>query len=230
MIQHLHREIENLKKKIIQEATLVEENLRESIKALLERDGELARRIVKRDDIIDEMEVEVEEDCLKIFALYQPVAIDLRYIVAFLKLNNDLERIGDLTANIAARAASLSVQDILEIPSQIPEMAVITQKMLKNSLDALIDLDGEKATEVMAEDDRVDTLHESMYHVIGEHMQESPERISQWMEILAISRYLERIADHCTNIAEDVEYMLSGEIHRHESELSENTETLLNTS
>ncbi len=217
MVQHLHREIENLKKKIIKEATLVEDNLRDSIKALLNRDNNLANKIVARDDDIDEMEVEVEEDCLKIFALYQPVAVDLRYLIAFLKLNNDLERIGDLTANIASRAASLAVQDIIHIPRQIPEMAEITQKMLKNSLDALIDLDGDKAANVLAEDDIVDTLHESMYSVIGEFIRENPDKVSLWMEVLAISRYLERIADHCTNIAEDVEYMLSGEIQRHHS-------------
>lgn len=218
MVQHLHREIENLKKKLIQEATLVEDNLRESIKALINRDDILAKKIIARDDVIDEMEVEVEEECLKIFALYQPVAVDLRYLVAFLKLNNDLERIGDLTANIAARAASLAVQDVVEIPSQIPRMAEITQKMLKNSLDALVDLDGEKAADVLAEDDIVDTLHESMYAVIGDEIKEDPVRVSQWMEVLAISRYLERIADHCTNIAEDVEYMLSGRIQRHHFE------------
>ncbi|MCF6238191.1 MAG: phosphate signaling complex protein PhoU [Candidatus Marinimicrobia bacterium] len=218
MVQHLHREIELLKKKIIQEATLVEENLRESIKALLERDADLAQRIMARDTVIDAMEVEVEEDCLKIFALYQPVAIDLRYLVAFLKLNNDLERIGDLTANIAARAASLATQDIMQIPDEIPEMARITQQMLKNSLDALVDLDGEKAAEVLAEDDQVDVLHEAMYSVIGSFMQQDPEHVSLWLEILAVSRYLERIADHCTNIAEDVDYLLSGQINRHQSE------------
>lgn len=216
MVQHLHREIEGLKKQVILEATSVEENLRDSIRALMTRDLELAQELIKRDDLIDQMEVEVEEECLKIFALYQPVAIDLRYIVAFLKLNNDLERIGDLATNIAARAASLAVKEQLAIPPEIPEMSDLVQKMVKISLDALVDLDDDKAKQVLAMDDTIDTLHEEMYGIIGERIKSSPDLVHIWMEVMAISRYLERIADHCTNIAEDVEYMLSGRIHRHQ--------------
>lgn len=216
-MQHLHREIENLKKEIIREAGLVETNLRDSVKALMTRDHDLAVEIVSRDKIIDELEVEVEEECLKIFALYQPVAVDLRYLVAFLKLNNDLERIGDLAANIADRAASLAVADVLDIPAQIPKMSELVQKMLKDSLDALVDLDGEKAKAVLLEDDDVDDLHHSMYAVIGNKIKGDPQNVEVWMEVLAISRYLERIADHCTNIAEDVEYMVHGQIQRHQS-------------
>ena len=215
MIQHLHREIEGLKQQLVVEASSIEENLRDSIRALMDRDLELAKATVERDNLIDEMEVEVEEECLKIFALYQPVAIDLRYIVAFLKLNNDLERIGDLATNIAARAASLAIKEPLRIPSQIPDMSEIVQKMLKISLDALVDLDGEKARVVIEMDDRVDSIHVSMYDIIGNKIKAFPENVHIWMEILAVSRYLERIADHCTNIAEDVEYMLTGQIHRH---------------
>ncbi len=216
-MQHLHREIENLKKEIIRESGLVETNLRDSIKALMTRDHDLATKIVARDKIIDELEVEVEEECLKIFALYQPVAVDLRYLVAFLKLNNDLERIGDLATNIADRAASLALKDLLVIPDQIPKMSELVQKMLKDSLDALVDLDGEKARDVLLQDDEVDNLHHSMYAVIGNEIKHNPENVEAWMEILAISRYLERIADHCTNIAEDVEYMVDGRIQRHRS-------------
>ena len=217
MMQHLHREIESLKKEIIREAGLVETNLRDSIKALMTRDHALATETVARDSIIDDLEVEVEEECLKIFALYQPVAVDLRYLVAFLKLNNDLERIGDLAANIADRAASLAVKDLLVIPDQIPKMSELVQKMLKDSLDALVDLDGEKARDVLLQDDDVDDLHHSMYAVVGNEIKGDPENVEAWMEILAISRYLERIADHCTNIAEDVEYMVNGRIQRHQS-------------
>ncbi|NQV48886.1 MAG: phosphate signaling complex protein PhoU [Candidatus Marinimicrobia bacterium] len=215
MMQHLHREIEYLKKEIIRESGLVETNLRESVKALMTRDLELAQEIAARDHIIDALEVEVEEECLKIFALYQPVAVDLRYLVAFLKLNNDLERIGDLATNIAERAVSLAVKDRLDIPAEIPRMSELVQKMLKDTLDALVDLDSKKAKSVIREDDSVDSLHHSMYQIVGDKIQADPEHVGNWLEILAVSRYLERIADHCTNIAEDVEYMLSGRIQRH---------------
>jgi phosphate transport system protein len=213
---HLHREIEGLKKQVIIEATMIEENLRDAIRALLERDHEAAKDIINRDDVIDQMEVEIEEECLKIFALYQPVAIDLRYIVAFMKLNNDLERIGDLATNIAGRAASLAVKDHVQIPAHIPMISEQVQKMLKLSLDALVDISAEKAQQVHDMDDTVDRLHEEMYAIMGKKIQDDPDKVLILMEIMAISRYLERIADHCTNIAEDVEYLLSGKIHRHQ--------------
>jgi len=216
-MQHLHREIEIVKKEIIREASLVETNLRDSIKALMTRDKALADDIVSRDHIIDELEVEIEEECLKIFALYQPVAVDLRYLVAFLKLNNDLERIGDLAQNIASRAASLTVKEPLDIPFQIPRMSELVQKMLKDSLDSLVDLDSEKAKAVLLQDDSVDDLHFSMYQEVGDKIQSDPHQVALWMEIMAVSRYLERVADHCTNIAEDVEYMVHGRIQRHQS-------------
>ncbi len=215
-MQHLHREIEALKKELIREAGLVETNLNDSIKALTMRDHDMAKEIISRDKIIDELEVEVEEECLKIFALYQPVAIDLRYLIAFLKLNNDLERIGDLATNIAERAASIALKPIVEIPEQIPKMTGLVQKMLKDSLDALVDMDGEKARSVMLQDDEVDSLHHSMYATVGHAIKSDPDNVELWMEIQAVSRYLERIADHCTNIAEDVEYMVHGEIQRHQ--------------
>lgn len=215
-MQHLHREIESLKKELIREAGLVETNLHDSIKALMERDHDLAKEIIARDKDIDELEVEVEEECLKIFALYQPVAIDLRYIVAFLKLNNDLERIGDLASNIAVMAASLALKPQVEIPEQIPKMTVLVQKMLKDSLDSLVDMDGEKARSVLLQDDEVDDLHHSMYATVGNAIKSDPDNVEMWMEIQAVSRYLERIADHCTNIAEDVEYMVHGNIQRHQ--------------
>jgi phosphate transport system protein len=217
MMQHLHREIEAVKKEIIRVASLVETNLRESIKALVTRDFHLAQEITKRDHIIDELEVEIEEECLKIFALYQPVAVDLRYLVAFLKLNNDLERIGDLACNIASRAASIAAKDQLEIPSQIPKMSELVQKMLKDSLDALVDLDSAKAKDVLFQDDSVDNLHISMYREVADMIRKDPEHVELWIEMMAVSRYLERVADHCTNIAEDVEYMVNGRIQRHQS-------------
>lgn len=215
MTLHIHREIEDLKKQIVIEATMVEDNLRDSIRALMTRDKELADQIVEKDKDIDAVEVEFEEECLKILALYQPVAVDLRYIIAFLKVNNDLERIGDLAANIARGAASLAVKEELTIPADIPAMSEIVQQMLKKSIEALIDLNHKKAVKVTNMDDKVDDLHYAMYGIVGKRIQEFPDQVDSWMEILGVSRYLERIADHCTNICEDVEYMLSGQIIRH---------------
>ncbi|MCF7808861.1 MAG: phosphate signaling complex protein PhoU [Candidatus Marinimicrobia bacterium] len=215
MMLHIHREIEDLKRRIVLEATMAEDNLRDSIRALMNRDAELALEIVDKDKALDEQEVEFEEECLKILALYQPVAVDLRYIVAFLKVNNDIERIGDLASNIARGAASLAVKEELAIPADIPVMSEMVQKMLKKSIEALIDLDHKKSQKVQNMDDKVDELHHSMYKIVGQRIQEYPDLVDSWMEVLGTSRYLERIADHCTNICEDVEYMLSGQIIRH---------------
>jgi phosphate transport system protein len=145
MAQHLQREIDRLKRKILALGALVEDDLRQAVKALGERDDKLARRVVETDIEIDNMEVDVEEDCLKILALHQPVAIDLRFIIAVLKINNDLERIGDLSANIAERAASISKQEPVESPYDFPEMSQKVQAMLHTALDSLVNLDSKLA-------------------------------------------------------------------------------------
>jgi len=215
MPQHLQKEIEKLKKSIMIIGTLVEESLRDSIRSVIERDSHRAKTIIKEDSVIDEMEVELEEECLKILALHQPVAIDLRYIISVLKINNDLERIGDLAVNIAERAEYLSSQPPIEIPDTVPLMASIVQDMLKNSLDALVNMDTKQATKVCESDDQVDDLHNGMYLLIQSMIEKESKRIDACLQILSISRYLERAADHCTNIAEDVEYLVEGQIKRH---------------
>ncbi len=215
MNQHLQREIEKLKKNIMIIGTLVEESLRDSIKAVIERNTTQAQTIIKDDSIIDDKEVELEEECLKILALHQPVAIDLRYIISVLKINNDLERIGDLAVNIAERAVHLTSQPPINIPETIPRMANIVQNMLKDSLDALVNMDTIRAGEVCESDDEVDDLLNGMFPLVQSMIEEEPERIDTSLQLLSISRYLERAADHCTNIAEDVEYLVDGKIRRH---------------
>jgi len=154
---------------------------------------------------------------LKILALHQPVAVDLRFVVAVLKISNDLERIGDLTANIAERSLSLfNFQPVAIVPA-ILEMAPKCLSMLKNSIDALINLDAKLADEVCEADEKVDTLHASMYEDVQNTIKETCEDIEPYLNMLGISRYLERIADHATNIAEDVIYMVNGKISRHRS-------------
>jgi phosphate transport system protein len=164
------------------------------------------------------MEVEVEESCLKILALYQPVAIDLRFIIAVLKINNDLERVGDLAVNIAERAIFLATQPEVNVELDFTTMAVKTQEMLKKSLDALVNLNAGLAREVCACDDEIDAINRQMYLTVQDAMNTHPDQIEPLTHLLSASRHLERIADHATNIAEDVIYMIEGEIVRHKTE------------
>jgi len=215
---HLEREIERLKRKILSLSALVEDSVRRSVRALAERDAGGARHVIEIDDRqTNDMEVDIEEDCLKILALYQPVAIDLRFIISVLKINSDLERIADLAVNIAERALFLSEEDPLDLPIRFDNMAQKAQAMLKSALDALVNMDSELAREVWAADDEVDAINREMYARIQAGILERPSRVDSLMHLLAVSRHLERIADHATNIAEDVVYMVDGEIVRHRS-------------
>ena len=218
MAKHLQREIENLKRKLLALGAIVETSVRDATLSIEKRDTELAQKIIDNDIDIDKTEVEVEEDCLKILALHQPVAIDLRFIVTVLKINNDLERIGDLAVNIAERAIFLSNQPKVNISSDLVDMAHNAQSMLKKSLDALVNHDAELAQSVCASDDIVDQLNRQMYFKIQEAILDNPEQISVLIHLLSASRHLERIADHTTNIAEDVIYMIEGKIVRHKAE------------
>ena len=218
MAKHLQREIENLKKKLLALSAKVETIVKDAISAIEKRDGDLARSVIDNDINIDNAEVEIEEDCLKILALHQPVAIDLRFIVTVLKINNDLERIGDLAVNIAERAAFLAGRPRLNISIDLVDMAWNARSMLKKSLDALINHNAKLAYEVCAGDDIVDGMNRQMYLKVQEAILKNPEQISSLVHLLSASRHLERIADHTTNIAEDVIYMIEGRIIRHKTE------------
>jgi len=218
MAVHLRREIEDLKKEILRLGAMAERAVLEATQAISNRDATLARRIIEQDIQVDEMEVRVEEMCLKILALYQPVAIDLRFIIAALKINNDLERVGDLAVNVAERAAFLANQPPLGLSFDFEEMAAGARKMLTRSLDALINLSASEATEVLAGDDEIDAMNRQMYLIVEEAIQAHPEQTESLMHVLSASRHLERIADHATNIAEDVIYMVEGHIVRHKAE------------
>jgi phosphate transport system protein len=218
MPQHLQREIEKLKRKILALSTVVEESVQKAVKSVEQRNSKLAMSVIGNDIKIDHTEVDVEEECLKVLALYQPVAIDLRFIVAVLKINNDLERIGDLAVNIAERAAFLATQPKIAIPFDLQGMAEKSQTMLKRSLDALVNMDSHLAREVCASDDEVDALNRDMYSQVKIGINRHPDDVESLIHFLSISRHLERIADHATNIAEDVIYMVDGEISRHKTE------------
>jgi phosphate transport system protein len=197
----------------------VKQNLEDAVRAIERRDLELARRIHDSDDLVDQQELEIEENCLKILALYQPVAIDLRFIVAVLKINSDLERIGDEAVNIAARAIYINSQ--LPVQSSI-DFSGITEgvkRMLTQSLNALVNLDAQTAYEVRRSDDEVDEAVHRVFVDIKEKIRRNPENVDVLVDYARICRYLERIADHATNIAEDVVYMVEGVIVRHKPEI-----------
>lgn len=213
---HLQREIEKVTRKLLALGTLVEENLMRSLRALHTGDMEAADIAIAADREIDLMEIDVEEECLKLLALYQPVAVDLRLVVAVLKINNDLERIGDLAKNIAKRARNLKQLPAVDFPDDFLAIGERTVAMLTRSLDAVVNLDAGLAREVIALDDDVDALNRSVFGRIKEAMRSDPASTDACVHLLTVSRNLERVGDHATNIAEDVIYMVEGSIIRHQ--------------
>ena len=211
----LQKELQKLKMRILSLGTMVEERVRMAIKAVETRDEKLAKRIIEMDREIDENEVEVEEECLKILALHQPVAVDLRFIAAVIKINNDLERIGDQAVNIAERVVSIARRPPVTVPFDYKLMAEKTETMLKESLDALVNLDADLAHKVCLKDDEVDDINREIYDKVKEAIRSHPDRVGYMINLLLVSRHLERIADLTTNIAEEVIYLIEGEISRH---------------
>ncbi|MBI4665035.1 MAG: phosphate signaling complex protein PhoU [Nitrospinae bacterium] len=218
MPKHLMKEIERVKDMLRVLSVKVEESVHKAVNSIERRDAEMGKRIIEHDIDIDHMEVDVEEECLKILALHQPVANDLRFIVAVLKINNELERIADLSVNIAERAIFLSTKAKLDVPFDFPSMADKAQAMLEKSLEALFNLDSHMAREVIIMDDEVDAINRQMYDKVKDGIRKHPEGLDQLIHFLSVSRHLERIADHASNIAEDVIYMIDGEIVRHRAE------------
>ena len=213
--KHFSRELENIKKLILSLGAIVEERVRMATKAIEDNDAELAQRIIKSDYEIDEMEVDIEEECLKVLALHQPVAIDLRFIIAVIKINNELERIGDQAVNIAERVGVTAKSEQLEMFFDYSAMGEKAQRMLKMSLDALVKMDYDEAFNVVMMDDEVDALKEQAYDRVKRAMGAHPDKIGYLINLFLISRHLERLADHTTNIAEEVIYLIEGEIVRH---------------
>lgn len=215
MSAHLATAIEALKGRILALSNIVEESVHLAVRAVLERGRTLSAEVILRDTEIDSREVEIEEECLKLLALHQPVAADLRFIVAALKMNNDLERIGDLATNIAARAASLAELPLITMPFDLERLSDRTKQMLRMSIDSLVRVDADLAQRVCLADSKVDELHREGYQEIIKKAQRQPQQVEALLLYLAVSRNLERIADLATNIAEDVIYMIDGKIIRH---------------
>jgi phosphate transport system protein len=217
--QHFLRQIEKLKAMMLELGRMAGQSVEDAIRAFEKRDADLAARVVAKDNQIDVLEVDVEEECLHTLALYQPVASDLRFVVALLTINKDLERIGDLAVNIAEQTLLLSDADAdAEMPCDILGEARRVRAMLGQSLDALIEGDVDLALKVRESDDHVDRLHRQTCRQIEDAIRKSPKQVGRLLQLLSVARQLERIADHAVNIAEDVVYMERGEVLRHRNE------------
>lgn len=221
MSMHLHRQIEKLKSSLLEMGTLVEEALGNAIAAVDQRDPALAQSVEEGDIRVDIKELEIEEECLATLALHQPVAQDLRYVVAVLKMNSHLERIGDLAAHIARQAAVIATEPPVALDGfDLSAMALSVQRVLRDSLDAFVRLDDSIAQQVRAADDEIDDMHRSAYAIVERQMQADTSKIGSLSRLVTIVRHLERIADHSVSIAKDVIYLVSGEIVRHSRKIS----------
>ena len=213
MSKHLVRDLENLQRQILNMAGCVEESIYKSIQALQEHDKALAQEVIAGDNKIDELDNAVTEECLKLLALHQPVARDLRRIATVFMITTDLERMGDLAADIAQRALNLAPS--IGIPDKLPRMTDMTTSMVRQSLDAFVNLDGKQARRVIRLDDEVDRYNAEIIDELMERMKRSSDLIEPCLSLFSAVRHLERIADHATNIAEDVLYLVDGELVRH---------------
>ena len=217
-MRHFFEELKDLQGKLLEMSALVEAAIQRSIAAVLQKDSNAAAEVLKNEARINQIEIEIDEYAVKLLALQQPMAIDLRFIVAALKINTDLERMGDLSVNIAQRARSLMEEPVIKPMIDIPHIAGLVQSMVRKSLDAFVTRDAELARSVLASDDAVDNMRTACYHELVSFMEKDPQNIKAALDLLAITRNLERIADHSTNIAEDVLFLVKGVDVRHHAE------------
>ena len=215
MTSLLHKELGQLEKQLLTLTAVVEESVQQAIKALSGHNRELAQKVIDNDDHINRLEVDLEEECLKVLALHQPVANDLRMIVAVLKINNDLERIADQAANICERALAISESPEMICPLELDKMGKKVIDMLEKALDSLVNSDLEMARNVLELDDEVDAIHSGNYKSFKDYVRHHPDSVDIVLSYLTVSRHLERVADLATNIAEDVIYLNEGSIVRH---------------
>jgi len=216
---HFHRELADLNSEIARLGGLVEESIGKALTSLRTGDKKLAKEVRRGDDLVDVLEVELEERLLKILALYHPVARDLRFIVAVLKVNNELEHIGDLSQSIAQKTKRISPNHVQNTPMELFRMGDIAQKMVGLALDSLLTQDVEKAKQVIQMDDEVDKLHSQHHELVARHIEDQSHEFNlPELALLSVSRSLERIADMATSVAEDVFYLVEAKIVRHRSD------------
>jgi len=215
MSKHLERDLNYLQRDLLQLAASVEDAIHKAIRALQQRDTHIAEEVIEGDNQIDKDENQVEEECLKILALHQPVAVDLRRIAAALKINAELERMADLAEDIAERAERLAQLPEIPMPAKLQRMTDLATSMVRQSLDAFVHLDARLARTVCRLDDEVDRYNGQIIDELIRLMKGSPDMVEPGLSLFSATRHLERIADHATNIAEDVVYLVEGEIIRH---------------
>lgn len=217
-MRHIELELEKLKAKLLEMGALVENAIYRSVQGVVEKDESLAQQVLKNESRVNELEIEIDELAIQVLALQQPVAADLRLVTAAIKINNDLERMGDLAVNIAQRALDLIREPVIRPMVDIPYIAGLVQSMVRKSLDSFVNRDAELARSVLAGDDGVDNLRTASYHELVSYMEHDSSGIVQAMSLWSVVRNLERIADHATNIAEDVLFLVKGVDVRHQSE------------
>ena len=215
MSRHFHEELEALKQTLLAMGALVEDQIRHAMQALVDRDDALASEVIERDRQVNAYDVEVDAQCVELLALHQPAAGDLRFITTAMKIVTDLERIGDQAVNIGQRVIELNREPQLKPYIDLPRMAERAQAMVKESLDAFVARDTELARRVRAEDDEVDALKEQIFRELLTFMMEDPRSIPRAIRLILVSRCMERVADHATNIAEMVIYLVEGKMVRH---------------
>lgn len=215
-------ELQQLKEKILKMGSMVEDAIKSSIYALVDRDNTLATKVIDNDRLVNTLDVEIDEDSIRLIALRQPKAGDLRFITMAMKITTDLERMGDLAVNIAERALELNEEPILKPYIDIPKMRAIAQGMTRDALDAFVRKDKQLATDVIMRDDEVDDLKHDVLQELAFFMVQDPTTVTRAMKISFVATYLERIADHATNIAEMVIYLVEGKIIRHTIPPAEN--------
>ena len=219
MLRHFDEELGALKQKLLLMGGLVESQISGSLRALIERDSDLAQQIIVNDHRVNALDVEVDEDCLRLLALHQPTAGDLRFVTTAMKISTELERMSDLAENIAERAVELNEEPQLKPYIDIPRMANWALRMVKESLDAFVNRDARLARKVCTDDDFVDDLTEQLFRELLSFMIENPQTISRAIRLTFVAKYIERIADHATNVAELVVYLVEGKIIRHTTDL-----------
>ncbi len=214
-MRHFDQELEELKVKLLEMSSLVETAINRSIASVVDKDRTAADEVLKNEARINQMEIEIDDRAIRLLALRQPMAVDLRLITSALKINTDLERMGDLAVNIAERAAALSEEPVIRPMVDVPHIAALVQSMVRKALDSFVTRDPRLARSVLASDDAVDNLRTAIFHELISFMQKSPKDIPQGVNLISVVRNLERIADHATNIAEDVVYLCEGQDIRH---------------
>lgn len=224
METHFQKELQKLKEDLLKMAALVEEAISTAVRSLVKRDSDLAKKTFEGEDQINEMEIDIEDRCLKLLALRHPMASDLRFITSSMKIITDLERMGDQAVNIAERAVSLNQEPQLKPYIDIPKIAEIAQSMVKDVLDAFVNSDSQFARSVCERDDAVDGLNDQVFRELLTFMMSDPQTITRAVHLMIVCRCLERIADHATNIAEDVIFLVDGRVIKHHADAKEEGE------